>query len=176
MLDIGAHVVDLLCWWFGDKPIVVDCRTDSFGGPEARATLVLDFAGVRAGIDFSYYQKMSNTYKIQFERGCISGACYDEHRYTVQHGSSQPKVVKLASRGMTYQEHATEMITEFIGAIAGRNQPFVSGRDVLPSIVAISEGYGAPRATKHRGCRGSANERTDHSRYGCWRLCRGNGR
>ncbi len=141
MLDIGAHVVDLLCWWFGEEPIVLDCRTDSFGGPEARATLILDFAGVRTGIDFSYYQKMSNSYSIRFERGRISGGCYDEHRYTVQQESARPKLVKLAPRGMTYQEHAAQMIAEFVGAIAGGKQPFVSGRDVLPSIQAISEGY-----------------------------------
>jgi hypothetical protein len=33
------------------------------------------------------------------------------------------------------------MITNFVGAIAGTNQPIVTGRDVLPSIKAISEAY-----------------------------------
>jgi predicted dehydrogenase len=141
MLDIGSHVVDLMCWWFGGEPLVLDCKTDSFGGPEARATLVLDFAGLKTHIDFSYYQKMSNAYCIRFERGCIAGGCFEEHRYTIQHNLMKPKVVKLASHGMTYQEHATQLITNFIGAIAGHNRPLVSGRDVLPSIKAISEGY-----------------------------------
>ena len=76
----------------------------------------------------------------------ITGGCWEEHRYTVQHGSARPKAVKLASRGMTYKERATEMIAEFVGAIAGGNQPFVSGRDVLPSIQAISEGYRCARS------------------------------
>jgi len=146
MLDLGAHVVDLLCWWFGGEPAVVDCKTDSLGGPEARATLELDFAGMRADVELSYYQKMSNVYCIRFEHGCITGGCWEEHRYAVQHGSARPKAVKLASRGMTCKERATEMIAEFVGAIAGGNQPFVSGRDVLPSIQAISEGYRCARS------------------------------
>jgi predicted dehydrogenase len=141
MLDIGSHVVDLMCWWFGGEPIVLNCKTDSFGGPEARATLMLDLAGVKAHIEFSYYQKMSNVYSIQFERGSITGGCYEEHRYTIQQNSTRPKVVRLASHGMTYEEHATQLITSFVGAIAGQNQPLVSGRDVLPSIKALSEAY-----------------------------------
>src|SRR5262249_3348522 len=38
LLDIGSHVLDLLCWWLGSQPQVKECWTDSFGGPEARAT------------------------------------------------------------------------------------------------------------------------------------------
>jgi predicted dehydrogenase len=141
LLDVGSHVVDLLCWWLGSDPELVECRTDSFGGPEARAMLVLDFAGVKAQMDFSYYHKLTNTYCIQFELGCITGVSGEEHRFTLSRPGRKPAVVRLPHGRISYLGHATQMITNFVGASAGANQPLVAGRDVLPSIRAISEAY-----------------------------------
>jgi predicted dehydrogenase len=141
MLDIGAHVIDLLCWWLGPEPVVVECRTDSFGGPEARARLVLDFAGARAQTDLSYYQKMVNTYVIQFERGRISGAVYDDHLFTLVRGTSKPEIVRPSRRRVSLRMHALAMMSNFVAAVVGDARPLVSGRDVLPSITAITEGY-----------------------------------
>jgi predicted dehydrogenase len=141
LLDVGSHVVDLLCWWLGSNPKLVECRTDSFGGPEARVTLMLDFAGVKAQTDLSYYQKLANKYCIQFELGCITGVSGEEHRFTLSRSRSKPAVVRLPRGRVSYIGHATQMITNFVGAIEGANRPLVTGRDVLPSIKAISEAY-----------------------------------
>jgi predicted dehydrogenase len=139
MLDIGSHVIDLLCWWLGANPTVMNCQTDSFGGPEVRATLVLDFAGAKARTELSYYQKLTNQYCIQFERGRITGIVGESHHFTLSRESGKSRQVQLPR--VTMAELATHMITNFVGAIGGRNPPLVSGRDVLPSIKAISEGY-----------------------------------
>ena len=141
LLDVGSHVVDLLCWWLGPDPVIVECRTDSFGGPEARATLVLDFAGVKAKTELSYYQKLTNVYRVEFERGCITGVSGEEHRFTLSRPARKPMTVRLPRGRISILAHATQMITSFVGAVAGANQPLVTGRDVLPSIRVISEAY-----------------------------------
>jgi predicted dehydrogenase len=141
LLDVGAHVIDLLCWWLGPEPAVVECRTDSFGGPEARARLVLKFSQAKAQADFSYYQKMINTYTIECERGKISGDVFYDHLFTLVRDAAKPKIIRLARSRVTFQMHALGMISNFVAAVAGRDRPFVSGRDVLPSIRAITQGY-----------------------------------
>jgi predicted dehydrogenase len=141
LLDVGSHVVDILCWWLGSDPEMVECRTDSFGGPEARAMLVLDFSGVQARTDLSYYQKLTNTYDIRFELGRITGISGEEHRFTLTRSGGKPAIVRLPHGRISNLGHATQMMTNFVGAIAGANQPLVTGRDVLPSIRAISEAY-----------------------------------
>jgi predicted dehydrogenase len=141
LLDVGSHVVDILCWWLGSDPQMVECRTDSFGGPEARAMLLLDFSGVKAQTDLSYYQKLTNTYCIHFELGFITGVSGEEHRFTLSRAGRKPAIVRLPHGRVSNLGHATQMIRNFVGAIAGINQPLVTGRDVLPSIKAISDGY-----------------------------------
>jgi hypothetical protein len=102
---------------------------------------VLDFAGVTAKTDLSYYQKLVNQYCIRLERGSITGISGEEHRFTLTDGAARPKLMNLIAHRMTYEDVATQMITNFVGAIAGHNPPLVTGRDVLPSIKAIAEGY-----------------------------------
>lgn len=145
LLDVGSHVIDILCWWLGSDPQVVECRTDSFGGPEARAMLVLDFAGVKAHTDLSYYQKLTNTYRIHFEFGCITGVSGEEHRFTLDRSGRKPRIVRLPRGRISNLGHATQMMANFVGAISGHNQPLVAGRDVLPSIKAISQAYHSAR-------------------------------
>jgi predicted dehydrogenase len=139
LLDVGSHVIDLLCWWLGSNPTVLECRTDSFGGPEARATLVLDFAGVRVQTDLSNYQKLTNTYNLLFDGGKITGNTGEEHRFILTGLTMKPIVIRLARTNIPI--HATQMITSFVNAVAGRGQPIVTGRDVISSIKAISSGY-----------------------------------
>lgn len=141
LLDVGAHVVDLLCWWLGSDPEIVECRTDSFGGPEARAMLLLNFAGVKAQIDLSYYQKLTNEYSVLFEAGSISGVSGEEHRLMISRRGSEPAIVRLPHGRISYLGHAKQMLMNFVGATVGANQPLISGRDVLSSIGVISEAY-----------------------------------
>jgi predicted dehydrogenase len=136
MLDMGPHVIDLLCWWFDTEPSIVECRTDSWGGPEARATVRLDFAGIPAQVDLSYYHKMVNTYSIEFEQGSITGKTEEHHRFVLYQHGKRPKPFDCRMA-----DPATRMLTNFIDAIAGKHPPEISGRDVLPSIKALADAY-----------------------------------
>jgi hypothetical protein len=103
--------------------------------------LVLDFAGVKAHTDLSYYQKLTNTYRIHFEFGCITGVSGEEHRFTLERAGRKPQIVRLPRGRISNLGHATQMMTNFVSAVSGNNKPLVTGRDVLRSIKAISKAY-----------------------------------
>ena len=141
LLDIGSHVVDLVCWWCGGPPVVVECRTDSFGGPEARARIVLDCGGTEARIDLSYYQRMSNSYRLEFERGSISGVANEGYRFQIARDGAGPVTAQFPDGRIGTVELAARILTRFVAATRGQGQPLVTGRDVVPSIRAIAQGY-----------------------------------
>jgi predicted dehydrogenase len=136
LLDMGAHSVDLLCWWLG-TPKVVGCWTDSYGGPDARARLELGFNGTSAQIDLGSYVRMKNTYKLQFEHGTITGLISDSSRFEFVRSAARPLIVKCPpNRGQW-----SRVLTNFAAVVEGRERPIVAGRDVLPSIRTIAEAY-----------------------------------
>jgi predicted dehydrogenase len=141
LLDIGSHVVDLVCWWCGGAPRVVECRTDSFGGPEARARIVLDCGGTEARIDLSYYQRMSNSYRLDFERGAISGVANEGYRFRIARDGAAPVTAQFPDGRIGTVELAARILARFVAATRGQGQPLVTGRDVVPSIRAIAQGY-----------------------------------
>jgi predicted dehydrogenase len=132
LLDMGTHVVDTLCWWFG-QPTVIQCLTDSYDGPDARARLVLDYDGTIAEIDLSAYQHMKNSYSIQFERGVIFGGQKMQTRFHLQRDVT--KVVNCE------RYHWSDTLFNFIRVVNGTEQPTVTGADVLPSIWTIANAY-----------------------------------
>jgi predicted dehydrogenase len=141
LLDIGSHVVDLVCWWCGGAPHVVECRTDSFGGPEARAHIVLDCGGTEARIDLSYYQRMSNSYTLEFERGSISGVANEGYRFQIARDGAGPVTAQFPDGRIGMLDLAARILARFVAATRGQGQPLVTGRDVVPSIRAIAQGY-----------------------------------
>jgi predicted dehydrogenase len=141
LLDIGSHVVDLVCWWCGGLPVVAECRTDSLGGPDARARIVLDCGGTQARIDLSYYQRMSNSYTLDFERGAISGIANEGYRFRIARDGAAPVTAQFPAGRIGTFELATRILSRFVAATRGQGRPLVTGRDVLPSLHAIAEGY-----------------------------------
>jgi predicted dehydrogenase len=141
LLDIGSHVVDLVCWWCGATPAVTECRTDSFGGPEARAQIVLDCGGTQARIDLSYYQRMSNSYRLDFERGSISGVANEGYRFRIARDGAAPVTAQFPDGRIGMLDLAARILARFVAATREQGNPLVTGRDVVPSIRAIAQGY-----------------------------------
>jgi predicted dehydrogenase len=140
LLDIGAHVIDLLCWWYGSEPEVLTCRTDSLGGPEARASLRLDLRGCVADVELSYYQRMANAFMLRFEDGVISGASGEDHRFQLTRNGRSASVAVSGGR-LTLTDHAAKLLANFVATANGRGPLQIPGRDVLPSIRVIRAGY-----------------------------------
>ena len=81
MLDIGSHVVDLLCWWFGVSQSS-GLQNQFVWRPRSTGDAGVGFCRGENPYDFSYYQRLSNAYCIRFEPGMHHRRLFEEHRYT----------------------------------------------------------------------------------------------
>ncbi|MCA9217801.1 MAG: Gfo/Idh/MocA family oxidoreductase, partial [Planctomycetales bacterium] len=65
LLDRGAHTVDVLGWWLGERPRVVSAELDSIGQVEGLVNLQLSCRDVSISLKFSRFQRLENVYKIE---------------------------------------------------------------------------------------------------------------
>jgi predicted dehydrogenase len=144
LLDTGAHVLDTVCWWLGEKPNVVSCLTDSFGGPEGLVSIVLDGSTCRVALKISWVTQLSNTFRITGERGVIEGDIFDGQRFTLRLARAhRAEEIRASRHAPTDGDSAGLIIDNFLEAARGRATPLVSGAAVLPSIELIDECYHA---------------------------------
>ena len=141
LFDMGAHVLDLLCWWLGGKPSIVKSENDSFGGCEAVASLVLDYQGVSAQVRLSRLSKLPNTYVIKGERGSIEGMVYNGNSFTFKTAQGT-KTIKLSSHQTGMPDYALKLVNNFIEVICHGAQPLIPAQEALASIELLTEAYG----------------------------------
>jgi len=136
LFDTGVHVVDLVCWWLGGEPEVVDYADDSRGGTEAVARLKLQLHGVEAHIHLSWLTKLRNAYRIVGSKGRIEGGAYDLASFELNGRK------RRAGRGWrVYEDFVAVLLDNFVEVIAGRAEPLVSAADVRPAIAVIDACY-----------------------------------
>jgi predicted dehydrogenase len=141
LFDQGAHVLDTICWWLGEKPSVLTCSTDSFGGPEGAASLILGHGVCTIKVRLSWLLNLPNTYRIVGTRGAIEGDVYDWRRLTITDYRGRRRRLKMGPGPSAYQEFGNLIIDNFLDAICGRAAPLVRAAAVLPSIALIEECY-----------------------------------
>src|SRR6185436_11960506 len=84
LADVGAHVIDLVCWWLGGRPELVRYEDDSFGGTEAQCEVQLAQGSARAVVRLSWLSKLRNTYRVHLTSGhTIEHGIYDWHHPSV---------------------------------------------------------------------------------------------
>ncbi len=158
--DIGAHVLDLLLFWFGE-PGEFSYEDDAMGGLESNARLVLCFeGGVTGSVRLSRDTAIPNGTRIQFERGSVwfAGASADSLTIQLQGCSHVVKgalheAVPADSRvdcgegpaGWTYARSFTEQVRNFCRAVRGEEPLRVPGREALPSMRLIENCYRSRR-------------------------------
>jgi predicted dehydrogenase len=140
LFDQGAHVLDTICWWLGEKPAVVTCSTDSFGGPEGVASLVLERGACTIKVRLSWLSNLPNTYRIVGTRGAIVGAVFDWRRLTIT-DRGRRRHLKVGAGPSDYTEFGNLIIDNFLDAIRGRAAPLVRAAAALPSIELIEDCY-----------------------------------
>jgi predicted dehydrogenase len=145
LLDVGAHVLDLVCWWLGRKPQVTAYADDSFGGSEAVAKLSFADGGAHGEVHLSWLANLPNGFRIEGEAGSIVGSVYDWHAVELVSRSGKRKVIPLNSRIRTSSDAGRLIVENFLGVIQSGRPPLVSGRDVAPSIAMIEECYARRR-------------------------------
>jgi predicted dehydrogenase len=142
LADTGAHALDLVCWWLGGKPELLEYLDDSFGGSEAVARLRLRRGPAEGEVQLSWLSKYENRYELMGEAGAIEGGIYDWRTTTLVAPSGRRREVEAPSQVKTLQELADELLADFLRAVSSGSRPLVSGLDVLPSIELIEECYG----------------------------------
>jgi predicted dehydrogenase len=140
LMDVGAHVVDMACWWLGAKPGLTSYRDDAMGGSEADALLEAVHGRTRVSIRLSWLVKMRNTIRVRGQDGSIEAGVYDWNTISLETAGRRRKV-NADSRIRTYTDLAGPLLDNFRAVVAGHALPLVSAEDVLPSIELIEECY-----------------------------------
>lgn len=141
LMDLGAHVIDTLCWWLGGRPVLEEMRDDSYGGPESVVRIRAEKGGCTINITLSRLSDLGNRYRVTGERGRVSGGIFDWKRVCLEDESGTMSGRKLASVSRNYPGFVAPIVENFLQVIQGRAQPLVSGSDVLDSIEFIHECY-----------------------------------
>jgi predicted dehydrogenase len=141
LLDIGAHVLDLACWWSGGNPTLERYQDDAAGGSEAVADIRLRHEDCAISVRLSWLSKLPNSYTIRGDQGMIEAGIYDwgKVRLTPRHGRS--RIIDARPRVRSYESLAEPLIANFLQAIGGAAPPLVSASDVLPSLRLIEACY-----------------------------------
>lgn len=143
LLDRGAHVLDLVCWWLGGAPEVVRYLDDSLGGSEAVAELAFRHGNTEGLVELSWLARYENTIEITFERGDVTCGIYDWTRLVVKEPGRPPRTVQLRAPAATPREIGNVMIDNFLQVVRGAEAPLVPGAAVTDSIALMAQAYAA---------------------------------
>lgn len=142
LLDLGAHVIDTICWWTGGKPELKDYSDDSYGGPESVVKIRARMNGCMINITLNRLCDLNSGYKVSGLKGRISGKIHEWKEFRVQCDKGEDTIRRLASPARNYPGFVIPVVENFIQVIQGKSSPLVSGRDVKDSLHFIHECYG----------------------------------
>jgi predicted dehydrogenase len=142
LLDMGAHVVDLICWWLGGKPTLLSSENDSFGGCEAVASLNLDYRGCTSEIRLSRLSRLPNRFLIKGNLGTIEGGVYDWKSLIVTKNDSGRRVLKMHSPANELLDFGRTLVSNFLSVLRKDGKPLIPAGEVLASIELLEEAYG----------------------------------
>ncbi len=149
LADAGAHVLDLVLWWFGDWRALTYCD-DACGGVEADCLLELEMAsGATGTIELSRTRDMPNACVIAGEWGTIEVGTKTDAvatlrwhdgvsltgRPTAAHGDPPASLVDLF----------VPQLDQFARAIRSGEPPVVSGIEARRSVALLAACYAARR-------------------------------
>jgi predicted dehydrogenase len=146
LLDIGAHVIDLVCWWLKGKPAVTASENDSFGGTEAVASVKFTLGECTGEVRLSRLSKLSNTYTIRGDRGVIEGGAYEGGRISLTDASGTKRDIPCKAPAGRPADSARALVENFLDVVGGKAVPLIPASEVVDSIEVIGEAYA--RATR----------------------------
>ena len=158
LLDLGAHTLDLLCYWFG-VPETLTYEDDADGGLEASCRARFEHReGVSGELHLSRDWATANRYFIEFERGWLAWRPGEANRLELGGSGAfagrmdlcepsehwgQPSPGRAA---LTYHQCFTAQLAQFADAIAGGGAPKVTGEDGLVNLRLIERCYSERKA------------------------------
>ena len=147
LFDIGAHVLDLICWWLGRAPVITDYVDDSFGGSEAVAKVSFaDASGtLRGEVHLSWLAKLHNGFRIEGDNGTITGSIFDWGSLELISKSGRRTSLPIETHVRSLGDIAPRIMENFIAVIEDEAVPLIPGREVVPSIALIEDCYARRR-------------------------------
>lgn len=145
--DTGVHLLDSVIFWLSAKPKVVASLNDSFGGPEAMATVFLQHVECEIEIKVSRLGRLSNRFVIEGSNAKIDAGAEDWSAVIVEYSDGRKRKFHCPGKYEKYIDFAHPLIDDFVTAIQTRRQPMVSGADTLSTIELLAEAY--DRATQY---------------------------
>ena len=141
LFDTGAHIIDLVCWWLGGRPELVDYADDSYGGTEAVAKITLLHGGAAANVQLSWLTKLRNTYRVVGSRASVEGGVYEWSSYSIRKGSGRARKVRTDSASRMLTDFPEMLLENFTRAVAGKEAPRVPASATRDSIAVIEACY-----------------------------------
>jgi predicted dehydrogenase len=138
LLDLGAHTLDLICWWLDAKPAVVTCWLDGMGGTEAYAELHAVSGPVQVDMRISWLSKLQNLVRLEFTGGAVEVPSHSRTEYFVERNGTRKRHVTPAQ---SPDALADDVVGNFLGVVRGVVAPGVHAADVLPSLQLLEECY-----------------------------------
>lgn len=143
--DLGAHVLDLILYWFGEVA-EFKYQDDAMGGLETNAAVELRFAsGVTGQVRLSRDTPIPNLARIEFEKGSVSfqPGTVAEITLQLQHTDLAADASLLPAQ--TYTQCFAEQIRNVWRAIHGQDSLLVPASEALPSMAFIEQCYASRR-------------------------------
>ena len=144
LLDIGVHVLDLVCWWLGGEAVVMTSEMDGYGGPEASASARLTVGGVPVDLKLSFLAKLKNQFVIEGTKGSIRGSTADYDRIELKMGDGAWKTLKARGAGDILGS-TTRIVENVLAAAHGREPLLIDAASTLAPMRAIDEMYARAR-------------------------------
>jgi predicted dehydrogenase len=153
LLDIGAHLLDLMLWWFGE-PSAFGYEDDAMGGVEANCRLRLSFPGDLTGeVRLCRDWNVTSRYFIQFDHGWIGWKPGDGSKIelglpgefalsaTLHEQASRLGEPTLGPEGFTYAQSFIDQLRNMGLAILGQEPLRVPGEEGARSVRFIESCY-----------------------------------
>jgi len=145
LLDVGVHVLDLACWWFGESASLV-YEDDAMGNLEANCRIKLTYPNDLAGeVRLSRDTTMANRYAIQFELGEVSWAVGDGNHLDLRLNGLpvdwRSELWANNAPAATYHHSFVHQLQNFVAAARGTEAVLVPGEEGLRSLRLIDTCY-----------------------------------
>jgi predicted dehydrogenase len=145
LADAGAHVLDLVTWWFGDCRSMT-YRDDARGGVEANCLIELEMkSGARGRIELSRTRDLANACVIRGERAIVEVGTKTDSTVSVTWNRGGTLCGRPLFGGQpppsTLVDLFVPQLEQFVRAVRSGERPVVSGTDALPSIELMAACY-----------------------------------
>ncbi len=142
LLDIGVHVLDVVCWWLGETPRVVSASMDGFGGPECFTRAELAFGDIEMNLAVSFHSKLANGFVVEGTKGAVRGSVTDFSTIRIRTGSGGWRTRRAAGPA-GWTDFAEILLRNFAAAVEGSEALLVDAASVVGPLEAVDAIYAA---------------------------------